>query len=106
MVHPEIGSGWHAVRVRMGDEQSLDDRLEANFEAFIGRFRGDGAYHLLGYRPIELKYLFSENECSSLDLGLVMLPDGKPLMNDLAPGDRITVVNGDKTWSMQYVERF
>ncbi len=62
-------------------------------EMFVGKI--DGEYHLLGHRPKKFKYLFSENECSSQDLGKVILPEGKKSIRDLVEGDVIHVESGE-----------
>lgn len=81
MVHPKVNN-YHVLDVVLKRGKS-----EGHYDAFIGRI--DGVYHLLGYRPREVAYLFSENECASLDLGIVELPKGKTSISDLVKGDKI-----------------
>jgi hypothetical protein len=97
MVHPKV-KGYHVVNVKTKPELDAADE-----QAFIGRI--EGKYHLLGYRPLEFKYLFSENECASLDLGIVELPDGKRSLSDLVKGDAIRITNEGRSYEMIY-DRF
>lgn len=84
MVHPKVNN-YHVLEVVMSEGQ------EEKSEIFVGRI--DGVYHLLGDRPVALKYMFSENECASLDLGIVKLPKGKQSLSELVKGDIISVEN-------------
>jgi hypothetical protein len=99
MVHPQIKSGWHVIRGnwKVGDDESTD--------FFIGRFQNDRQYHLLGHRPRCVAYMFSENECSSLDLGIVELPSGKHSLGELVRDDELKVVpqgDGEKPYTFYY----
>ena len=84
MVHPKVNN-YHVLEVLLRDEKT---KSEGHYDVFIGRI--DGVYHLLGYRPKEVAYMFSENECASLDLGIVELPKGKTSISDLVKGDEIS----------------
>jgi hypothetical protein len=103
MVHPKVNN-YHVLDVLVRDKKT---KSEGNYDVFIGRI--DGVYHLLGYRPQEAKAYFSENECASLDLGLVELPKGKASLRDLVKGDEITfkldVKDPSKLWKVIY-QRF
>ncbi len=77
MVHLKVNN-YHVLEVLVKDEKTKSGE---NYDVFIGRI--DGVYHLLGYRPKEVAYLFSENECASLDLGLVELPKGKTSLREV-----------------------
>lgn len=65
-------------------------------QMFIGKSRTDNEYHLLGSRPTEVSYAFTERECTSGNLGTVKLPKGKTLIEELEEGDviRVTDENG------------
>ncbi len=80
MTHPKVDSySVLEVKTKRGKE----------YEIFVGEI--DGELHLLGYRPSDIAYLFSENECSSLDLGIVRLPENKKSLSDLVKGDILSV---------------
>ena len=59
------GSGWHAVNV----QEPPGDGSKPNVEMFIGRFKDD-QYHLLGFRPKAVAYLFSAASESQGDHGM------------------------------------
>jgi hypothetical protein len=54
---------------------------------FIGRFKSDGQYHLLGHRPTGRSDMFSAESESNQDIGVVILPEGKTILRDLGKGD-------------------
>ena len=62
-------------------------------EIFVGR--RNGALHLLGHRPVAVKYMFTERECAALDLGIVVLPEDRKSIDDLVKGDVLRVVKED-----------
>lgn len=71
------------------------------YDFFVGYINEE--LHLLGYRPKSVAYLFSERECSSLDLGKVTLPEGKSL-SDIVRGEKIIVTeHGSKPYKVQYI---
>jgi len=93
MVHPKI-SGYDVLDVTRGEGNRHQD-------FFVGMI--DGELHLLGWRPPEARAYFTENECSSLDLGRVKLPDGKKSLKELVEGDIILVEEeGIEPYSVAY----
>lgn len=101
MVHPQV-TGYSILRADI-ESKNLEKRAEDyDDQIFIGRFKDDGHYHLLGHRPRECFYLFSENECASLDLGIVKLPEGKGTLKDLVEGDELKIIDGDKEHTYIY----
>lgn len=64
-----------------------------HYDMFIGKI--NNKLHLLGYRPTDCRAYFSENECSSLDFGIIELPDGRESLRDLVKGDIISVKKED-----------
>ena len=62
-------------------------------QMFIGKSRTDKKYHLLGSRPAEVSYAFTDFECTSGNLGIVKLPKGKTLIEELKEGDVIRVTD-------------
>jgi hypothetical protein len=91
--------GYHAITVKnpsgSGSERDM----------FICRFE-DEQYHLLGYRPTEAAMYFSEAEETRLDLGIIVLPEGKGKLKDLVKGELLTINQGGKDpYQVEYVER-
>jgi hypothetical protein len=70
-----------------------DCKSAATYDLFVGMKGWE--YHLLGYRPTDLRYLFSERECSLDDLGVVTLPEKRANLADLVQGDVIRVTAPD-----------
>jgi len=92
MPHPEI-SGYDVLNVTMEDG---DEHLEY----FIGKIRGE--LHLLGWRPANMGAYFTENECSSLDLGKVLLPEGKKSLKELVEGDVVHINEEGNEYDVVY----
>lgn len=87
---------FEAYRCNNRGKPQKDD----GYDFFVGHINGE--LHLLGYRPKIAAYLFSERECSSLDLGTVELPRGKSL-SDIVKGEKITIKeNGCKPYKVEY----
>lgn len=72
---------------------------QEEFEIFLAK-QGDGHYHLLGYLPSAVKHMISERECSCLDLGVVILPEGR---GDLVKGDVLAVAEERSTSRWEYI---
>ncbi len=100
MVHPEIEYGYHAIKTKNPPES------KGIIEMFIGRFKTDGKYHLLGYRPTELSYMFSEASETNQDLGTIELPSNKEKLTDLVKGEIFLVhPKKNKFYPVQYISR-
>ncbi len=100
MTHPQV-RGYHEIRTNWPLE-SADVT-----DMFIGRFRSDGKYHLLGHRPRKLAYLFSEHSETNLDIGVVRLPSGKNNLHELVTGEVFEIDSSDEpkaTWQARYLE--
>ena len=76
MPHPDLKHGYHAIKTKYPAES------EKITEMFIGRFKTDNKYHLLGYRPLNSPY-FSESSETNLDLGVIQLPKNKNILTEL-----------------------
>jgi|SRR3989344_7523895 len=104
MVHPQIKSGWHEISVQWPPRKKDN---KPDHDMFIGRFQNDQQYHLLGYRPQEIRYMFSANSESNQDLGIVILPKGKKSLTELAEGETFQVKpqgNSQKSYRVKYIK--
>ena len=73
------------------------------YDFFVGYI--NEKLYLLGYRSKSVAYMFSERECSSLDLGTVELPKGKSL-SDIVKCEKITITErGGKPYKLQYISK-
>ncbi|MDD5012116.1 MAG: hypothetical protein PHQ66_00510 [Candidatus Nanoarchaeia archaeon] len=98
MVHPDIAYGYHAIKTKYPPES------EEITEMFIGRFESDNQYHLLGYRPTEISYMFSEASETNQDLGIVQLPTNKNKLTDLVKDEIFFVYpEKEKTYPVKYI---
>ncbi|MBM3231806.1 hypothetical protein FJZ21_00295 [Candidatus Pacearchaeota archaeon] len=90
MVLDDKGNGgYHEVRGR--PHVKGENNREPTTDFFIGRYKRDNRYHLLGQRPHGRPDLFSAASESRGDEGLVTLPKGKVNLRDLVPGDIVRV---------------
>ena len=96
-------SNFHKIAVQ------LPPRTGERYDMFIGRFRNDGLYHVLGYRPSEFANLFpAERECNQ-DLGAVKLPKRKTNLSELEKGEVFLVTPPQKNkktsrpWKVRYL---
>ncbi|VVB82889.1 Uncharacterised protein [uncultured archaeon] len=98
MPHPSLTGGYHAIKVKSPIES------EEVTEMFIGRFNEDRQYHLLGYRPVKLAYMFSEASEINQDLGIVQLPQNKTSLSELVE-DEIFFVQPEegKSYQVKYL---
>lgn len=109
MVHPQL-STWYELEMIMGDvplheveKMTPEDVIAKGYEVSIGRFKSDGQYHVVGYRPILGRAYFSSNECASFDLGFAVLPRGKSSIDQLVKGDVVTVKTEPNDWHVTYL---
>ena len=86
MINPKVKGGCHEMRVNWPPSS------EEITDMFIGRFDGDGEYHLLGHRPRDMAYMFPANDEIQGDIGVVCLPDKKKHLGELVEGDVFEVV--------------
>ncbi len=91
-----LGTYHEILGNHVSDKKSLrqkktEDQKDETFDFFIGRFKSDNLYHLLGYRPHDLAYLFPAAHESTGDHGIVTLPDGKSSLASLVRGEILTV---------------
>ena len=87
-MHPEINN-YHEIRA------NYPSNSEEITDLFIGRFKSDGKYHLLGHRPRAVAYMFSAESVANLDLGIVKLPHKKKKIEELVEGDIIKITPTD-----------
>lgn len=77
---------YRIIEAYFGEE--TEEKMDNLHEIYIGFFE-DGM-HLTGDRPVVCSYMFSRNECISMDMGKLELPKEKGTLDDLVKGDVIT----------------
>lgn len=97
MVHSEIEYGFHEIKAHYPSKNKDETDL------FIGRFKSDKQYHLLGHRPSDARAYFSVESESNQDLGKVVLPEGKSKMRELVKGDLITIIDNGINTNAEYL---
>ncbi|MEK6926642.1 MAG: hypothetical protein AABW50_05175 [Nanoarchaeota archaeon] len=101
MVHPQVKDGYHEIRATWHPHKEV-------YDMFVGKFKSDKKYHLLGYRPRAGAYLFSSESESNQDIGTLTLPRRKTSLGDLVLGDIIEITptepkkKGEK-WRIKYL---
>jgi len=98
MSHPNLKHGYHAIQTKN------PPKSKEIIEMFIGRFKTDNKYPLLGYRPQSISYMFSEASETNQDLGAIQLPKNKKLLTQLVQ-DEIFFINPKegKTYHVKYI---
>ncbi len=85
MVHPKIDRGFYQLSMNY---PSTSKQIT---DMFIGRFKDDDLYHLLGYRPHDPAHLPPAEGESNRDIGIVRLPTGKRTLGELISGDILVI---------------
>lgn len=100
MVHPEIKHGYHSIKTKKPPES------EEITEMFLGRFKTDNEYHLLGYRPENFSCYFSEASETNQDLGIVKISKNKKCLTELVKDEIFFIYPEEgKFYPVKYISR-
>jgi len=93
MVHPEVNLGYDSIKVKYPVES------EEFTEMFIGEFKSDHQYHLIGFRNED--HPVSE---INLDLGIVKLPINKRYLHHLVKDEIFFIYpEKEKPYPVKYI---
>lgn len=97
MVHPEVKLGYNSIKVKYPVES------EKFTEMFIGEFKSDNKYHLLGFRNEDHPGCSQESETNQ-DLGIVDIPKNKRYLHQLVKDEIFFIyLEKEKPYPVKYI---